>query len=158
MKETVYSGPSTGGTVYNGPEPGGTVFDETKFVAKKVDTTVSRGAMTKKMRRLAIGYGLVAVASLYEFYAYSGTMAASSLIVAVIFATMAIFAFKVRRGALLAAMVIYGLHGLILVAYALTEDFGVFLVARPLVIRGILLYNLWNLYGQMGDLLDLEAM
>ncbi len=158
MKETVYAGPSTGGTVYNGTDPGGTVFDESKFVLKKVDTTVSRDAMTKKMRRLALGYGLVAAASIYEFYAYSGTLAASALLVAAIFGTLAFFAYKVRRGVLLAAMAIYGLHGLILVGYALSSGFGIFLVARPLILRGMLLYNLWNTYGQMSALLELEAM
>jgi len=160
-KETVYQGSSVGvtETVYSGPPQKETVFDANKHVSKKIDTTVSRAAMTKSARSSGIRFFIVAALSGWEYFSYRGeneAVSTTSLVTCIIFFILAIYAFKMSRGAFLAAIVIYGISTLLMVGAALTSAEGFMLVLKPLIARCILIYNLHQKYCQLTDLYELE--
>jgi hypothetical protein len=171
-KETVYQGPlgSQGTayqgaavgvkeTVYSGPAQKETVFDANKHVSKKVDTSLSRAAMAKSTRSSAIRFLIVALLSGLEYMSYKGENAGvstTSLLTCIIFVILAFFAYKMSRGAFLAAILIYGGSTLLMLAAALTTAEGFMYVLKPLIARCILIYNLHQKYCQLTDLYELE--
>lgn len=160
-KEPVYQGSSVGvkETVYAGPPQKETVFDANKHVSRKIDTTVSRAAMAKSARSSAIRFFIVAALSGWEYFSYRGEnqgVSTTSLVTCIIFFILAIYAYKMSRGAFLAAVVIYGISTVLMVGAALTSAEGFMLVLKPLIARCILIYNLHQKYCQLTDLYDLE--
>ena len=160
-KETVYQGSSVGvkETVYSGPAQKETVFDANKHVSRKIDTTVSHAAMAKSTRSSAIRFFIVAALSGWEYFLYRGEnqgVSTTSLFTCIIFFILAIYAYKMSRGAFLAAIVIYGISTLLMVGAALTSAEGFMLVLKPLIARCILIYNLHQKYCQLTDLYELE--
>jgi hypothetical protein len=160
-KEPAYTGSSVGvkETVYSGPTRKETVFDASKHVSKKIDTTFSRAAMAKSTRSSAIRFLIVAALSGWEYFSYRGEnegVSTTSLFTCIIFFILAIYAYKMSRGAFLAAIVVYGISTLLMVGAALTSAEGFMLVLKPLIARCILIYNLQQKYCQLTDLYDLE--
>jgi len=171
-KETVYQGPLGGQepaysgaavgvkeTVYSGPAQKETVFDSNKHVSRKVDTTVSRAAMAKSARASAIRFLLVALSSGMEYMSYKGENAGvsvNSLFTCIIFVFLAFFAYKMSRGAFLAAILFYGATTVMMVAAALTTAEGFMYVLKPLIFRCLLIYSLHQKYCQLTDLYELE--
>src|SRR5438128_4124882 len=120
IKETVYCGPPIE-TVYNGPSPGtakdavaaGTVYDPANHRPKAADNSITRKAVTQKIRYASLRFFIVAAISLAEFFIYregQEMTAYAALLTAVIFGVIGIFAIRLSRGAFLAGLVIYGLN------------------------------------------------
>ena len=146
-------------TVYSGPARKETVFNEKTHVTRKVDTTISHAAMAKSSRSSAIRFFIVAALSGLEYFSYRSEntgVSTSSLFTCVIFLVLAIYAYKMSRGAFLAAIVVYGISTLFMVGAALTSAEGFMLVLKPLIARCILIYNLHQKYCQLTDLYELE--
>lgn len=167
VKETVYGGPPVE-TVYSGPTPAaaknavaGTVYDPAKHKPNQADYSVTRKAVTKKIQYASVRFFVVAAISLAEYFIYRGAdqdlTAYSALFTATVFMVIGLFAIRLSRGAFLAGLLLYGLDTLGLVYTGLTSDLGIFFVAKPLIVHGIILYRLYASYQLIGDLHDLEA-
>jgi len=160
-QEPAYSGAAVGvkETVYPGTAQRETVFDANKHVSKKIDTTVSRAAMAKSTRSSAIRFLIVALLSGLEYMSYKGENAGvstTSLFTCIIFVILAVYAYRMSRGAFLAAIVIYAISTVLMVAAGLNSAEGFMYVLKPLIARYILIYNLHQKYCQLTDLFELE--
>lgn len=142
----------------NVPQKAETLYDETKHVAYKPDTTISRAATQSTMRKASIRFFLVAGLTLLELMLKHDSMSSNILnvLVILVFGTIGIFVFKMHRGAFLAALGLYGFSTLIILIAALSDDYGIFFYARTLAIRGYMLYQMYLNYGLLCDLHDLE--
>lgn len=146
--ETVYSGLGTQ-----------TVFDESTFTAKRIDSSLARKAVTSTIRWSSLRFFLVAALSLIEFLLYrdeSDEIAFISGATFLVFLAVGVYAYKLSRVAFLVALGIYGLSTTCLAIYAMTTEFGIFLVIKPMIARCILLYSLYRNYGLLTDLHLLE--
>jgi len=160
-KAKAYRGSSVGvkETVYSGPAQKETVFDANRHVSKKLDTSLSRAAMAKSTRSSALRFFIVSALSGSEYFSYRAEnqgVSTTSLFTCIIFLILAFYAYKMSRGAFLAAIVVYGISTLLMVGAALTSAEGFMLVLKPLIARCILIYNLHQKYCQLTDLYELE--
>ena len=170
-RETIYQGPEVrikrvedvtyferGETAKGEEPPKETVFNETTFVAKKVDTSASRGLVTRMVQRASVRFFAVAALSLLEMYICRNNLAVviSSGIMFVAFSVVGVYTFKLNLKALLFAMGIYGCTTIFMVMNAIIGD-GIFVMLVPLLSRGFMIYNLLRTYGLLVDLHLLEA-
>lgn len=163
-RETIYQGPEIVKHVVDvrylqadsGPQKE-TIFDESTFVAKKVDTTAARGLVTRLVQRASVRFFAVAVLSLVELYLCWGNilMAASSAVMAITFAVVGVYTYKLNLKALLVAIGIYSLTTLFMTVQAINGN-G-FTLMIPLLSRAFMIYNLLRTYGLLVDLHLLEA-
>jgi hypothetical protein len=138
--------------------PKETVFDETTFVAKRVDTSASRGLVTRMVQRASVRFFAVAALSLVEMYLCRDNLAVviSSGIMFVAFSVVGFYTFKLNLKALLFAIGIYGCTTIFMLVNAMMGD-GIFVMLVPLLSRGFMMYNLLRTYGLLVDLHLLEA-
>jgi hypothetical protein len=147
-------------TVYEGPEST-TVFDESKFATKKPDISVARNAVTSKIRRQAMWFLITAALLGFEYFGYKGSnemISGTAGVTALVYLVLAGFAYKMNRMAFLIAIAFYGFSTLTLLGYALTSDLGILFVAKPLVVRCMLIYKHYRNYGMLSDLQELEQL
>ena len=135
-----------------------TVYDESTFVRKQVDTSASRGLVTRLVQRASVRFFAVAILSLVELYLCRDNLpvAVSSGIMAVTFVTVGFYTFKLNLKALLLAIGIYFCTTLFMTANAILTE-NVLLMIVPLVSRAFMIYNLIRTYGLLVDLHLLEA-
>jgi len=135
-----------------------TVFNETTFIAKKVDTSASRGLVTRLVQRASVRFFAVAALSLFETYFSRDNLAVaiSSGIVFVAFTIVGIYTYKLNLKALLFAIGLYACRTLFIVVTAMLGD-GIFMMLLPLCLQGFMIYNLLRTYGLLVDLHLLEA-
>src|SRR5579872_1502673 len=108
-RETIYSGPDIkvrrvedvsyadrGGSGVASECRKETVFDEATFTAKRVDTTASRGLVTRMVQRASVRFFAVAILSLIELYLCWGNIpvTVSSGIMFVTFSVVGFYTFK----------------------------------------------------------------
>jgi hypothetical protein len=169
-KETVYSGPTPGmdnaqyaqpsaSTVSSGPAPAaaGTVFDESKFVARKVDSSRAREVTTRKVRRQTWRFFIVAGLSLVEvmlYWASDPLFAISAGMVCAVFLAIGIFAYRLSRTAFYIGTGIYAAQTLLLLYLFFFSDGGFLFWAEPLVIHALIVYRLWVAIGHLNELLE----
>ena len=171
-RETIYQGPdvriknvedvtylakSTAEATVEEPQKE-TVFNETTFIAKKVDTSASRGLVTRLVQRASVRFFAVAALSLFETYFSRDNLpvAISSGIVFVAFTIVGIYTYKLNLKALLFAIGLYTCRTLFIVVTAMLGD-GIFMMLLPLCLQGFMIYNLLRTYGLLVDLHLLEA-
>lgn len=160
-KETVCGGAAE--TVYYGsvaPESGQeTVFDPDKYVAKRVDTSIARAATQKRIQRASLRFFIVGGLSLLEALLFwrHPPLGYSAALIAVIFLTIGAYAFRMNRTAFLAAMIVYGLQTASYFVIGFTNELGFVFVARPMILKSVVLYNLYRNYGLLTDLHELES-
>jgi|GEM_PF-5982386 len=142
----------------NTPQKTETVYDESKAIAYKPDTTVSRAATKATMQKASIRFFLIAGLTLFELMMNHDDTVSNviSVLVILVFGTIGFYVFKMHRGAFLAAIGLYGVSTLVILYYALSSDYGIFFYARTLILRGYMLYQLYLNYGLLCDLHDLE--
>jgi len=115
--------------------------------------------MAKSTRSSAIRFLIVALLSGLEYMSYKGENAGvstTSLFTCIIFVILAVYAYRMSRGAFLAAIVIYAISTVLMVAAGLNSAEGFMYVLKPLIARCILIYNLHQKYCQLTDLFELE--
>src|SRR5438270_138693 len=135
-----------------------TVFDESSFIAKRADTSASRGLVTRMVQRASVRFFAVAILSLVELYLCWGNLPVmiSSGIMFVTFSIVGFYTFKMNLKALLFAIGIYACTTLFMGVNAIMGD-GIFLMILPLLSRCFMIYNLLRTYGLLVDLHLLEA-
>ena len=162
---TVYNGPDIDpdGTVYSvaprSASAGGTVFDESTFVPKKQNYSVTRTAVTGTIRKASVRFFIYSAVSLLEFFVFYGAnMLAAGMAMAsfLVFLVIGIFAYRLSRVAFLAALALYGLGTLMIAIFAFTSDLGVLFYCRVLVVRCIVFYNILQQYNLLNELHALE--
>jgi hypothetical protein len=157
LDNQAFAQPSAG-TVYSGPAPGaaGTVFDESKFVAKKVDSTLARQVTTRKVRRQTLRFFIVAALSLVEVMIYwtsDPMFALSAGIVCGVFLAIGVFAYRLNKVAFYVGTGIYGAQTLYLLYLFFFTDAGFLFWAEPLLIHALIVYRLWVAIGHLEELL-----
>ena len=159
MSQNVYSPPQPAADAQAGrnPTPTETSFDETTFVAKRVDTTLSRAATQRKMRRVALGFFLVTSFAVIDYFRYREQpyLGAGALVSVVMFTLLGIYAYRMSRRAMLLATV---WCGLIFVAslYELVTGAWTLSALVPVVVRAMLVGEMYRNYGMLCDLDELE--
>jgi len=170
-RETIYSGPdvrvrqvidvsfmNASGAPGEDTQKKETVFDESTFKAKRIDTTASRGLVTRVVQKASVRFFAVAVMSLVELYICRDNLpvAVSSGIMFIAFSIVGFYTFKMNLKALLFAIGIYGCTTLFMAVNGIVGD-GIFLMIVPLLSRCFMIYNLLRTYGLLVDLHLLEA-
>lgn len=171
-RETIYSGPDirvkrVTEVLYHDPKATAaadsdakkeTVYDETTFQAKKLDTSASRGLVTRLVQRASVRFFAVAALSLVELYACRDNLpvAICSGIMFVAFSVVGFYTFKMNLKALLLAIGLYACTTLFMGVSAIMKD-TIFFMIVPLLSRGFMIYNLLRTYGLLVDLHLLEA-
>ena len=157
--ETVYGGAAaeTAGTSVKG-STGGMVFDPAKHVAKKIDTSIARAATQKTIRRASLRFFVIGGLAIFEAIVFwqHPAIGYGAALVAVVFLSIGAFAFRMNRIAFLAAIAVYVLQTASYLVIAMTTDSGFLFVLKPLIVKCIVLYNLYLNYGLLTDLHDLE--
>jgi hypothetical protein len=135
-----------------------TVFDESTFKAKTVDTTASRGLVTRMVQRASVRFFAVAIMSLIELFMCRNNLpvAISSGIMCMAFLVVGFYTFKLNLRALLLAIGLYACTTLFMGVNAVITD-NIFMMMVPLLSRGFMIYNLLRTYGLLVDLHLLEA-
>jgi len=135
-----------------------TVFDETTFIAKRIDTTASRGLVTRLVQKASVRFFAVAALSLIELYVCRDKLpiAISSGIMFIAFSVVGFYTFKMNLKALLFAIGLYTCSTLFMAINGIMGD-GIFLMIVPLLSRCFMIYNLLRTYGLLVDLHLLEA-
>jgi hypothetical protein len=166
-RETIYSGPDVKVRQVTdvsfrdasaGKPQQETVFDEATFKAKAVDTTASRGLVTRMVQRASVRFFAVAVMSLIELFVCRNNLAVaiSSGIMCIAFSVVGFYTFKLNLKALLLAIGLYACSTLFMGVNAVITD-NIFMMMVPLLSRGFMIYNLLRTYGLLVDLHLLEA-
>jgi len=135
-----------------------TVYDEATFKAKQIDTTASRGLVTRMVQRASVRFFAVAALSLIELFLCRDNIpvAISSGIMFIAFSVVGFYTFKMNLKALLFAIGLYACSTLFMAASAMMHD-TIFLMIVPLMSRCFMIYNLLRTYGLLVDLHLLEA-
>jgi hypothetical protein len=167
-RETIYSGPDVKlrqvtDVLYRDASDASkpkqeTVFDESTFKAKAVDTTASRGLVTRLVQRASVRFFAVAIMSLIELFMCRNNLAVaiSSGIMCIAFLVVGFYTFKLNLKALLLAIGLYACTTLFMGVNAVITD-NIFVMMVPLLSRGFMIYNLLRTYGLLVDLHLLEA-
>jgi hypothetical protein len=143
----------------NAPAKTETLYDESKQVAYKPDTTMARASMTSKARGMSVRFFIFAALNLLEFMGLKSVYpvyAAFSLLAGFVFLAVGIYAFKVHRNAFLAAAGVYALQILWRVYLAFNTSAGIFGIAISLVIKCMVLWQIYQIYVQLVELHNLE--
>lgn len=151
-EETVYGGSVAGEW---GKE---TVFDPAKHIAKRIDTSIAHAATRKTIQRASLRFFIIGGLSLVEallFWSHP-PLGYSAAMIAVIFLTIGAYAIRMSRTAFLAAMIVYGLQTASYLVVGFTNELGFVFVARPMILKCLVLYNLYRNYGLLTDLHELE--
>lgn len=166
-RETIYSGPDVKvrhvtdvsfRDASTGKPQQETVFDEATFKAKTVDTTASRGLVTRMVQRASVRFFAVAIMSLVELFMCRNNLpiAISSGVMFIAFSIVGFYTFKLNLKALLLAIGLYACTTLFMGVNAVITD-NIFVMMVPLLSRGFMIYNLLRTYGLLVDLHLLEA-
>lgn len=165
-RETIYSGPDVKVRQVTdvsyadkaSEEQKETVFDESKFQAKRMDTSAARSLVTRMVQRASVRFFAVAALSLVELYVCRENLpiAISSGIMVIAFSVVGFYTFKMNLKALLLAISLYACTTLFMLSNAIMTD-NLFMMMVPLLSRGFMIYNLLRTYGLLVDLHLLEA-